>query len=667
MRKPGILHYGDTLPPATEFEDGDLFFLRTAGELYIRTGGAWALSASSSMITSVQNDGTGVELVSDTGTSNTAKVRTLTTTGNGVSPAVSSGGGEVELSFDKVAAGWGAANGFATLDGSTKVVERLSYEGIANGVATLDANALLNEFPQLANIAALRAATGIGPTVVYIRGYYSDGDGGEGLFYYDASDTTSTDNGGTIIVDVDGKRWKRQFTGAVSVKWFGAKGDGTTDDTAAIQNAIDYSITSIDNNRAVFFPVGTYKITGQINIPFATGWKIFGEGASSSKIVQYTDNTPIFVLTQDLTHSWTISDMYLLWNTAQPATNTNARAIFCQGSGTGSGIYLFTIRNVRIENGYAGITANPASATPVWGGVIERVSSSIMSGPTVDLRQGTSQGQPNNRLSSIYIDGGSIDAAEYALAFNACNNLSLSNIEINHGDCGFLLLTGGCSATIENIRAESMNFVNKISDFIYATDSDFTVSNLRLSGSTVNVGVGNKFFLVNTLSGTHTVNITNVSTSINNTITSGTPYIIKAGASVKTHIDGAIDIGSFYLLDNSATDTATRVYVPTWNTPNALADHGDADYTIQESDPQVHLWKTALTAVRSAILPDKYSNNVFDGMVYRIVKNNGATGSDLNVVSNGATLYTIPGTSNQAVTVVYKRFGWEIIDISTLP
>ena len=140
MRKPGILHYGDTLPPATEFEDGDLFFLRTTGELYIRTGGAWALSASSSMITSVQNDGTGVELVSDTGTSNTAKVRTLTTTGNGVSPAVSSGGGEVELSFDKVAAGWGAANGFATLDASTKVVERLSYEGVASGVATLDTN-----------------------------------------------------------------------------------------------------------------------------------------------------------------------------------------------------------------------------------------------------------------------------------------------------------------------------------------------------------------------------------------------------------------------------------------------------------------------------------------------------------------------------------------------
>jgi hypothetical protein len=45
----------------------------------------------------------------------------------------------------------------------------------------------------------------------------------------------------------------------VSVKDFGAVGDGVTDDTAAIQTALDNQST-----RAVYFPAGTYRITGSL-------------------------------------------------------------------------------------------------------------------------------------------------------------------------------------------------------------------------------------------------------------------------------------------------------------------------------------------------------------------------------------------------------------------
>jgi len=81
---------------------------------------------------------------------------------------------------------------------------------------------------------------------VNVLGYYAKGDGGGGLFYWDAA-STEADNGGTIIQAnaITTGRWKRVFSGAVNVKWFGAKGDG--------KDALDGNITTGTNN----FTTGT--------------------------------------------------------------------------------------------------------------------------------------------------------------------------------------------------------------------------------------------------------------------------------------------------------------------------------------------------------------------------------------------------------------------------
>jgi len=56
---------------------------------------------------------------------------------------------------------------------------------------------------------------------------------------------------------------KRRISGQTNVKWFGALGDGTTDDTIPIQAAFN-AITGA--RQSVYFPPGTYRVTATVNI-----------------------------------------------------------------------------------------------------------------------------------------------------------------------------------------------------------------------------------------------------------------------------------------------------------------------------------------------------------------------------------------------------------------
>ena len=143
----------------------------------------------------------------------------------------------------------------------------------------------------LANITALRAVTttNFGASAVVVQGFSSAGDGGGGLFFLDSSDTSSADNTATIIVDSSNRRWYRDArNGPISAKWFGATGNGTTDDTTAIAN---WSAFLIANKKSGFLPAGRYIQTRQLTIdlgPVAgTGFKIFGEGSQQS-ILDFT-------------------------------------------------------------------------------------------------------------------------------------------------------------------------------------------------------------------------------------------------------------------------------------------------------------------------------------------------------------------------------------------
>jgi Pectate lyase superfamily protein len=87
------------------------------------------------------------------------------------------------------------------------------------------------------------------------------------MFRYNAGSSVA-DNGGTIIAPTTGGgRWERVINEPyINVRWFGAKGDDTTDDTAAFQAAIAAAGTL---KRKVYVPKqtsGSYILNGELTL-----------------------------------------------------------------------------------------------------------------------------------------------------------------------------------------------------------------------------------------------------------------------------------------------------------------------------------------------------------------------------------------------------------------
>lgn len=109
--------------------------------------------------------------------------------------------------------------------------------------------------PNLARLRALAPPTT--PDVVAVAGHTVAGDGGGGSFRFDLL-SRALDNDGTVVAPAAGGagRWLRIYGKDLSVKWFGAKGDGRTLDTQRIQTAVD----TIRPGDTLHFPPGVYRI-----------------------------------------------------------------------------------------------------------------------------------------------------------------------------------------------------------------------------------------------------------------------------------------------------------------------------------------------------------------------------------------------------------------------
>ncbi|WP_186093627.1 hypothetical protein [Burkholderia gladioli] len=115
------------------------------------------------------------------------------------------------------------------------------------------------------SIAALRALDKTIYTRAFATGYYVPHDSPGGAYQLDPNDTSSVDNGGTIIVANDGGRWKMGLSRSVTFRQFGAKGDATADDYQKITNAIVW-MNSIGGGQVVPDSDGKFYSSTSVDI-----------------------------------------------------------------------------------------------------------------------------------------------------------------------------------------------------------------------------------------------------------------------------------------------------------------------------------------------------------------------------------------------------------------
>ena len=156
---------------------------------------------------------------------------------------------------------------------------------------------------------------------------------------------------------------QRKLDEHVSVKDFGAVGNGVDDDTDAIERALHQLFIRESNKevrRTLFFPAGVYNVNRTLKIP--TYAKIYGEGKNSSVIKQTLASPAI-----QLADSKQQVGVNVGTNSAEIPSFIEINDISIESDAAGDVVEIFATKNcifrrVKIE----GSSGNDTSATPEY-------------------------------------------------------------------------------------------------------------------------------------------------------------------------------------------------------------------------------------------------------------------------------------------------------------
>jgi Pectate lyase superfamily protein len=446
----------------------------------------------------------------------------------------------------------------------------------------------------------------------------------------------------------------------VSVKDYGALGDGVADDTAAIQAAINAVITP--NGGGLFFPTGTYKITAKLVIPFSSGWRIFGQSRIGTRIKQFTANTRIFSFESENTHSFEISSLTFDWNTAQPAANTQAIALFF-GTGAvsaGTGMYYWQVRNCTFARGFRGIASDTVNSPPLWGVNIANCEhDGSMSGAFYRATPSPSIGQPNICIENCLFRAQG--ASEEIINISSGYLITLSNLEFLNGGPTYRLMQLSTCQSVTLIACKSENYNAGTGAQLFG----FSNSRVRAIGCYVN-GVqgsaGSSYFLFGSSSTTLSV----IGLTATTNMTGGTLYVYTADGAIALACDVLLNpAGSGHASDNLLSQGRAPKFDIDKRQRDKITDIGDASAVLDANSDAMQYQNVTLTANRTLTLP---STGLYEGMAFHIVRRATTPGAFTLQVSDplGANNYTFASATNGYVKYRARNGAWRIVEAGTV-
>ena len=175
-----------------------------------------------------------------------------------------------------------------------------------------------------------------------------------------ATTTMTGDNGGSVIVALDGGRWYRKAESPINAMAFGAKGDAISDDTFAINSAIAFAHAS---KNCLHLPTGTYKTTSSVAFGYNNATSSGSIGTTYSGLVVFGDGPDRTILLPTVA---TGSAYQISGNNSDTNSNNIPRGLVLRdlsmnGVGCSSGVHgveISQIAEVTLENvkasGFAG-------------------------------------------------------------------------------------------------------------------------------------------------------------------------------------------------------------------------------------------------------------------------------------------------------------------------
>ncbi|UYO61321.1 hypothetical protein LNN31_11035 [Acetobacterium wieringae] len=303
----------------------------------------------------------------------------------------------------------------------------------------------------------------------------------------------------------------------VSVKDFGAKGDGVTNDTAAIQNAIN---DASSKNVTLTIPAGTYVVTSQLEVKNNT--RISGYGATlymapqPSAVANILWSNPASYISNVTLEGLTLQSQNTIAGADYYANSmiSNVQGMFFQG------ISNLTIKDVSMDSMYVGLKMGQSGSSRNQGVTvsnlkIDKTGMPIQISGTNNLTMTDSILNANDGgtkwLHAAYIRGDKSNFLFRNVEFNNApgggiavagnekfptppDHIVFENCRVKNSVVGMHINTGANNVTVKGLTITGSGLGFKIADANSLTISDVNISGAK--PTTTDIGafsIGNSY------------------------------------------------------------------------------------------------------------------------------------------------------------------------------